>query len=99
MGSDIPSYQPINTPENYQPDRARPLLLHKKEIAYLEGKIHDKKCHNRENPLKNNNFNDFDYDSPSLGALNEGRPRHELVLFEYSDFARSKTLIRKRLLA
>lgn len=43
MGSDIPPYQPINTPDNYDPSRARPLLLNKKEIRYLEGQIHDKK--------------------------------------------------------
>ena len=43
MGSDIPPYQPINTPDNYDPNRARPLLLNKKEIKRLEGEIHDKK--------------------------------------------------------
>src|SRR5882724_210901 len=43
MGSDIPPYQPINTPDSYDPNRARPLLLNKKEIKRLEGEIHDKK--------------------------------------------------------
>lgn len=36
----IAPYQPKNTPQNYAPDRARKLLLHKKEIAALIGKIH-----------------------------------------------------------
>ena len=43
MGSDIPPYQPINTPDSYDASRARPLLLNKKEIKRLEGEIHDKK--------------------------------------------------------
>ena len=43
MGSDIPPYQPINTPDSYDPNRARPLLLNKREIKHLEGEIHDKK--------------------------------------------------------
>lgn len=34
----IPPYQPKNTPENYDPNRSRKLLLHKKEIKYLIGK-------------------------------------------------------------
>lgn len=43
MGSDIPPYQPINMTSSYDPGRARPLLLNKKEIKRLEGEIHDKK--------------------------------------------------------
>jgi len=34
-GANIPPYQPANTPKNYEPDRARKLLLSKKEIATL----------------------------------------------------------------
>jgi len=33
----IPPYQPANTPKEYDPYRARKLLLHKKEIAQLLG--------------------------------------------------------------
>lgn len=35
----IPPYQPGNTPEGYDPERSRKLLLHKKEISTLIGKI------------------------------------------------------------
>ena len=38
VGMDIPPYQPLNTPENYDPQQTRKLLLKKKEIAYLAGK-------------------------------------------------------------
>lgn len=38
VGMDIPPYQPLNTPKDYDPQRTRKLLLHKKEISYLEGK-------------------------------------------------------------
>ncbi len=38
-GADIPPYQPKNTPEDYDPTRSRRLLLHKKEITYLIGKM------------------------------------------------------------
>ena len=38
VGTTIPPYQPKNTPSNYEPDRTRKLLLHKKEVAYLAGK-------------------------------------------------------------
>jgi SsrA-binding protein len=38
-GSDIPPYQPKNTPDNYDPTRSRRLLLNRKEIAYLIGKM------------------------------------------------------------
>jgi SsrA-binding protein len=37
VGATIPPYQPANTPESYEPDRNRKLLLSKKEIAQLAG--------------------------------------------------------------
>ncbi len=36
VGAHIAPYQPANTPEDYEPDRTRKLLLHKKELAKLE---------------------------------------------------------------
>lgn len=42
VGAAIPPYQPANTPSDYEPDRTRKLLLHKKEISYLAGKEHEK---------------------------------------------------------
>ena len=36
VGSSIAPYQPINTPRKYDPERARKLLLSKKELAHLE---------------------------------------------------------------
>jgi SsrA-binding protein len=38
----IPSYQPKNAPDNYDPSRTRKLLLHKKEIKSLIGKTKQK---------------------------------------------------------
>lgn len=38
-GADIPPYQPKNAPEDYDPTRSRRLLLNRKEIAYLIGKM------------------------------------------------------------
>ena len=38
VGVTIPPYQPGNTPADYEPDRTRKLLLHKKEISHLAGK-------------------------------------------------------------
>ena len=38
VGFEIPPYQPKNTPDNYDPQRTRRLLLQKKEINYLAGK-------------------------------------------------------------
>lgn len=35
IGATIPPYQVLNTPENYDPERSRRLLLTKKEIAQL----------------------------------------------------------------
>lgn len=37
----IPPYQPLNTPATYDPSRSRRLLLHKKEIAHLIGKMRE----------------------------------------------------------
>ena len=37
IGATIPPYQPLNTPEEYDPKRNRRLLLTKKEIAKLSG--------------------------------------------------------------
>jgi SsrA-binding protein len=39
----IPSYQPKNTPKDYDENRPRKLLLKRKEIKYLIGKIKEKK--------------------------------------------------------
>lgn len=35
LNTNIPPYQPNNTPENYEPERNRRLLLNKKEIDHL----------------------------------------------------------------
>ncbi len=37
VGATIPPYQEGNTPESYDPERSRVLLLHKKELAELSG--------------------------------------------------------------
>lgn len=42
VGANIPPYQPQNAGIAYVPQRDRKLLLHKKEIAYLAGKIKEK---------------------------------------------------------
>ena len=42
VGATIPPYQPSNTPKDYEPDRTRRLLLHKKELSYLAGKEHER---------------------------------------------------------
>lgn len=42
LNADIPAYQPKNAPADYNPKRTRRLLLNKKEIAYLTGKIREK---------------------------------------------------------
>lgn len=39
VGLDIPPYQPNNMPENYDPGRTKKLLLKKKEIREIEGKL------------------------------------------------------------
>ena len=38
LNTQIPPYQPKNTPPDYKPDRTRQLLLNKKELDYLFGK-------------------------------------------------------------
>lgn len=42
LNTDIPPYQPKNTPEDYNPKRTRRLLLRKIEIDNLIGKTHEK---------------------------------------------------------
>ncbi|MEK7642889.1 MAG: SsrA-binding protein SmpB [Patescibacteria group bacterium] len=42
VGLSIPPYQQNNTPKDYEPDRTRKLLLHKKEITYLTGKASER---------------------------------------------------------
>ncbi|PIR44042.1 SsrA-binding protein [Candidatus Wolfebacteria bacterium CG10_big_fil_rev_8_21_14_0_10_31_9] len=42
LNADIPSYQPQNTPLNYDSKRTRKLLLNKFEISTLIGKTHEK---------------------------------------------------------
>ena len=42
VGATIAPYQPKNTPKDYEPTRERKLLLHKKEMNYLLGKISQK---------------------------------------------------------
>ncbi|MEK7651227.1 MAG: SsrA-binding protein SmpB [Patescibacteria group bacterium] len=42
LNAHIPPYQPKNTPKEYEPNRSRRLLITKKEIEYLTGKLHEK---------------------------------------------------------
>lgn len=42
VGCSIPPYQPKNSPADYDPQRSRKLLLKKKEINYLVGKLSQK---------------------------------------------------------
>ena len=42
IGANVPPYQASNTPKDYDPERARKLLLHRKEIAKLIGKEQQK---------------------------------------------------------
>ena len=42
IGAKIPPYQPKNAPADYNPERSRKLLLNKKEINYLAGKVNQK---------------------------------------------------------
>ena len=42
LGAKIPAYQPGNTPESYNPDQTRKLLLNKKELNYLVGKVNER---------------------------------------------------------
>ncbi len=39
IGMDIPSFQPKNAPADYSQERSRKVLLTKKEISYLLGKL------------------------------------------------------------
>ena len=41
IGATIAPYQPNNTPKDYDPERTRRLLLTKKEIKYLAGKMNE----------------------------------------------------------
>lgn len=42
IGSTIPPYQPNNTLSGYNPSRSRKLLLNKKELLYLMGKVKER---------------------------------------------------------
>ncbi|OGZ67553.1 MAG: SsrA-binding protein [Candidatus Staskawiczbacteria bacterium RIFCSPHIGHO2_02_FULL_34_10] len=42
IGAKIPPYQPKNTPADYNPEQNRKLLLNKKEINYLMGKVNER---------------------------------------------------------
>lgn len=42
INSHVSPYQPLNTPKDYDPERSRKVLLHKKEIRTLIGKIKQK---------------------------------------------------------
>jgi len=59
VGFDIPPYQPNNMPSNYEEQRTLKLLLTKKEIKYLSGKLSQKgltivplKCYIKNNLIK-----------------------------------------------
>ncbi len=41
VGLETPSFQPKNAPENHDPGRTKKLLLEKREIDKLSGKIHE----------------------------------------------------------
>lgn len=42
LNSDIPPFQPNNTPEGYDSKRTRRLLVHKEELSALFGKLNEK---------------------------------------------------------
>lgn len=42
IGAKVPAYQPKNAPPDYNPEQSRKLLLNKKEINYLIGKVHER---------------------------------------------------------
>ena len=42
IGAKVPPYQPKNAPPDYNPEQSRKLLLNKKEIDYLIGKVHER---------------------------------------------------------
>lgn len=39
LGMEVPSFQPKNAPENYDPKRTKKILMNRKEINYLIGKL------------------------------------------------------------
>lgn len=42
IGAKVPPYQPKNAPADYNPEQSRKLLLNKKEINYLIGRVHER---------------------------------------------------------
>ena len=42
IGAKVPAWQPKNTPEDYNPEQPRKLLLNQKEIDYLVGRTNQK---------------------------------------------------------
>src|SRR6185295_15231762 len=42
IGAKIPAYQPLNAPQGYNPEQSRKLLLNKKELDYLQGKVNER---------------------------------------------------------
>lgn len=42
IGAKIPPYQPGNAPQGYNPEQTRKLLLNKKELSYLHGKVKER---------------------------------------------------------
>ncbi len=42
IGAKIPAYQPLNAPPDYNPEKVRKLLLNKKELNYLQGKVNER---------------------------------------------------------
>ena len=42
IGAKVPAYQPKNAPADYNPEQSRRLLLNKKEIDYLIGKVNER---------------------------------------------------------
>lgn len=42
IGAKVPPYQPKNAPVDYNPERQRKLLLNKKEIDYLAGRVKER---------------------------------------------------------
>jgi SsrA-binding protein len=41
LGMEVPSFQPKNAPEDYDPQRVKKLLMNRKEIKYLTGKLQE----------------------------------------------------------
>ena len=42
IGAKVPAYQPKNAPADYNPEKERKLLLNKKEIDYLAGRVNER---------------------------------------------------------